>query len=127
MRYVRIAAMLAVCWFVGNTLVCRASGPRTVTFDQVSDCTFITGWELAYEPMATAGALPSATALGFSATNISPLVCGIGAKFAYSAIGVGQYRFWLRAVASDGTKSAYSNTVDAPLPFAAPHLVSVGS
>ena len=58
--------------------------------------------------------------------NAAPLVCGINVSVVEPIIGVGPNRFWLRAVAPDGTKSGYSNSVDAPVPFAVPVLRAVG-
>jgi hypothetical protein len=68
----------------------------------------------------------SAGATGVSIPKGS-LTCGANVSAIVATTGVGTMRFWLRAVDTTGTvKSAYSNTVDAPLPFASPVLKSVG-
>jgi hypothetical protein len=103
----------------------HASGPRTITFNQNGDCPLITGWELTYQPVAGAGAQPGANTTGFSFTNTAPLVCGPGATTVVPTVGAGPYRFWLRAVTATGATSAYSNFIDANIPFAAPVLNSV--
>jgi hypothetical protein len=104
-----------------------ASAPRKITFDQTVDCASIATWDLAYEPVATAGTVPSAAAKHVSIPNVAPLVCGAGVVQVVPILGAGNTRFWLTAVASDGTPSAPSNSKDAIVPPAAPVLVSVGS
>lgn len=102
------------------------SGPRRLVFNQPADCTFVARWETAYEPTGTAGTLPSSAAAKVLVENAAPVVCGPGITAVSGFLGVGPTRFWLRAIATDGSTSAWSNSVDAPLPFAAPALVSVG-
>lgn len=123
----KLTAFLFACLFVGAVAVCQATGPRLVTFDQPADCEFVAGWELAYEPVSRGTTEPSPLASGFTvASGPAPLACGPGASFVFTAAGVGDHRFWIRAVSTDGTRSPYSNFLDAPVPFAAPVLRSVG-
>jgi hypothetical protein len=106
--------------------VARAGGPVTVTFDQLADCAVVGGWELAYERAATAGATPGTAALGASIPKGA--TCGANTSGVVNSTGVGNMRFWLRAVDTTGAiKSAYSNFVEAALPFASPVLKSVGN
>ena len=115
--------ILAVLVLVG---VAHAGGPATVHFDQLADCGVVGGWELAYEKVVGAGTQPSATAAGVSIPKGS-LTCGANVAALVQTTGVGNTRFWLRAVDLTGTvKSVYSNSIDAPLPFASPVLKSVG-
>lgn len=118
--------LLTGCIVIGTAEVCTATGSMEVVFDQPGDCAFTTGWELAWEP--TAGAAedkPSPTAFGVSIPNDgTEFECGIARRFFREATGVGQNRFWMRANSAAGF-SAYSNFVDANIPFAHPVLRSV--
>ena len=103
----------------------HASGGMQAQFDQLADCPFIAGWEVAYEPVSAGGTVPGTGALGASFPNSG--TCGPNTQGAFQATGVGPHRFWLRAVAGDGTLSPYSNSLDVTIPFAAPILRAVGS
>lgn len=122
-------ALTALIFFalLASVQSAMGSGPVTVTFEQPGDCEVIAGWELYHEPQAGAGVLPSPTAFGISIPNAGPIVCGPPATTVQAAVGVGLHRFWLRALATGGERSEFSNFKDTPLPFARPVLVSVGS
>jgi len=107
-------------------VLARASGPRRLVFNQTADCPFVARWEVAYAPVATATSEPTSAAARVFVENAAPVVCGNGSTTIQGFVGIGATRFWLRAVATDGQVSLWSNSVDAPLPFAAPALVSVG-
>lgn len=121
-----LLSLFILCWLVGSTIVCLASGPMKVTFDQTADCAFIGGWTIQYEPASLNDTTPGATATGISVANAAPLTCGAGIVTPQQFTGVGKYRIWVQAIATDGvTKSAVSNSLDVALPFAAPVLKAV--
>lgn len=120
----RLIAILALALAV----TAHASGPQRVRFRQDVDCTPApASYEMAYEPAATAGALPKATATLEVVAMPVGFACAVEVESIEPIFGVGTYRFWLRSVASDGTKSAWSNSKDTSVPFAAPVLAFVGN
>lgn len=118
---------VAACFIVGTTEVCIASGDMTVIFDQPADCESIAGWELSWEPTASASDKPGASAFGASIPNDnSKFTCGLGAETVLNIVGIGSNRFWIRAVGNQAaTFSEYSNFLDSNVPFAPPVLRSV--
>lgn len=120
-----LAAAGVVAAMACYVALAHAGGPATIAYDQPADCVVVTGWELAYERAASAGSEPTSQAFGASIPNSG--TCGAGLSAIVQTTGVGLNRFWLRAVALDGTKSGWSLPLDAPLPFASPVLRGVSS
>jgi hypothetical protein len=105
---------------------CLASGPAQVVFRQDSDCSAITQYELAYEPVANAGTQPDAKATVVTVALPTGFACGKEFTTLVNVTGVGSTRFWLRADTADAaTVSAWSNSIDANVPVAAPILVRI--
>lgn len=104
-----------------NVGVALAGGPVALTWNQASDCSEVTGWELLVAPITTANPNPQPTAavVGVSFANDQP-PCGLNmTRTVNVASGVGPQRFWLRALAG-AVKSDVSNAVNASMPLSKP-------
>jgi hypothetical protein len=102
-----------------------AGGPVALTWNQATDCPSVVGWELLVAPISTANPNPPVTtaSVGVSfANNVPP--CGLSMSRTVNVSGVGQQRFWLRAVAT-ASKSSESNSIDASLPLGKPDGLTV--
>lgn len=125
---------LAAAFTVGFTVACAllsasiayAGGPVALTWNQASDCSEVTGWELLVAPITTANPNPQPTAavVGVSFANDQP-PCGLNmTRTVTVASGVGPQRFWLRALAG-AVRSDVSNAVTASLPLGKPSGLTV--
>lgn len=109
------------------TLTVANAGTVDVKWNQTADCQVVSGWELLMAPITTANPNPPVTsaAVGVSIPTTG-LVCGMNMqKLGQAVNGVGQTRFWLRAVAIGGAKSAESNSVDVSVPLGPPSGLTV--
>lgn len=117
---------LIVLMFVVGTRVVFAGGDVQVRWDQASDCSVVTGWELLVAPVTTQqpNPQPSDAVVGVSIPKGTP-ACGLAMqKTVTVTAGVGPQRFWLQAVAGT-TKSGVSNAANASLPLAPPGQLTV--
>jgi hypothetical protein len=107
--------------------VAHAGGDARVTWDQATDCTSVTGWELLGAPitLAVPNPAPATASIQMSIANTAPVVCGFGATRTAAVSGVGPTRFWLRAVFGASLKSGESNSVDVSLPLGKPSGLTV--
>lgn len=107
--------------FVVGTRVVFAGGDVKLTWDQASDCSVVTGWELLVAPITQQQPNPQPVdaQIGVSIPKGQP-PCGLAMqKTATITSGVGPQRFWIRAVAG-ATKSGESGNVDASMPLGKP-------
>lgn len=119
---------LAAAFTVGFTVACVlvsasvafAGGPVALTWNQASDCSEVTGWELLVAPVTTANPNPQPTSavVGVSFANDQP-PCGLNMTRTVNVSGVGPQRFWLRALAGS-IRSDVSNAVDRSMPLGKP-------
>jgi hypothetical protein len=98
-----------------------------VSFTQASeDCVVVAQWELHVAAVGTGDPTPADAALAGLVTAPTG-VCGVDTltEIIPTGIAAGNTRFWLRAVATDGTKSGFSNADDAVVPVNAPVIVEI--
>lgn len=121
-----LLALVGLIVFAVN--LANAGGQVNLTWDQASDCSIVTGWEVLVAPITTANPNPQPTAatIGVSIANTGTPPCGLAmTKTATVTAGVGPTRFWLRAVDGGSVKSKESNAVDASLPLGKPSGLTV--
>lgn len=122
MRFWSLVVGLLLMGCVG---VAQASGPAGLVFNQEDDCPLVSSWELFAAPVLGGNPTPASAVKVATIQNATPVVCGAGVNATVSVIGTGNTRFWLQAVATDGTRSNFSNAVDATIPLATPALIDV--
>lgn len=121
-----LIALFAAAGFALFVIGIAEAGTVDVKWNQTADCTAITGWELLVAPITTAQPNPPVTSatVGVSIPTTG-LTCGLNMqKLGQAVNGVGQTRFWMRAVAGT-TRSAESNSVDVSVPLAPPSGLQV--
>lgn len=126
MMMTRLLAGAVVLIAAGS--VSHAASSATFTVRQDSDCVAVASFDMLSAPITTAQPNPGPSDATVLASFANTPVCANGIAFSRTVpvvLAAGQVRFWMRNVASDGTLSGVSNSLDRSVPPSRPVAVDV--